>query len=658
MSVGAFSQESFNEQDTTMSEVIYRRVEKVLEEAGVLISKGVIRGFSRRSRRANEKMRESFRSEFVPLDEGYGNMKFKYKLQNWDLTYLGSTLFYDDKFEQPLSLKKPLLPIVKNNKQFIVHSVGKFNLFYSISEFTNMAVNANVEANAARFVHARFKSGYEYSARSRKTFSISSGLFENELARIFDECKNNTLSNKEEFLPLYLLWQLYANDRLDTNKDYYVLRDLNAIIWHRDNRSGFNSHTDIDAALKAGTSVIPFLKANINSKASWKLEKNQNSEFSLYDVYIMEEPTNLEKLPTSRDILKAWETFSDDYNNNEGINLQPHAENYIELTFGPASDVSQYGKISVDEEAFLSQFKDNSSKALITGVSIVGEPKPETNKVKVKVKFNYNPDYFSATGAGLNYFKEEKKLTLRMGDSIGSQFLSKTYNITFNAEATVVPKVSTENGLDPEAIEDNGAYTWKFNIDYTSLPSINSRILLYDILQKQIDFNHQFNEKLKSPAYLLKGSCIRSTNVTTRFNCEVQLNDPQDLLSPDETYLSAELTLRAIVSSNNLNRPYVRKIPILLRGVVPPEQITNDVVAIAEPAIIAEYFNSRVLIDGKTYEQIVNENSDESSKANYSLIGDLIIKEFNISRDQTSNKYLVPSDLINVAEYLEKYKLN
>jgi hypothetical protein len=641
-----------------MAEVIYKKMETVLENAGVLVPIDKEAKLDKWPKRANQAMRENFRREFIPLDDSYAGKSYKYLLPNWDLTYLGSTIFSENKFSPPPSLQIPLLPIVSNNKQFNINSGGKFNLFYSLTEFTNMAVNIDIDANAASFVHARLKSGIKYSKQDKKSFDISSGLFENQLAKIFNDAKTNTVLNKADFFPLYLIWQSYANKVLDPTKSYYAIKSINAVVWNRDEQSSFSSHTDVEAALKIETPILPFLRAKMSSNGQWGNEKTQRTEFSIYDLYLMEEPSMIEVV-SPKQIQKLWTTLADDYNSEYGITLSPTGSNTIELAFGPVSDPLQHSTIRIDEDGFLKQFSATETQKksnpnfvpLITSVKIQDDIHPDqNNSVRVKIKFTYNPKYF--TGVATDLFNEAKQLTLLMGDSVGKMTLSKVYNITFNADAKMIPKIITASNEDePTTNLNDGKYAWKFNVDYSYVPE-QTEILPIDILKKNISFTHTQNKTLTSPGYLLKATCAKDPNIVTRFNCTVELKDPQNLLSASEDFLSGEMTLNSTVRFNGSIVPYTRKLPFVFRGIQPPKQINNDFVSLTTPAQVALFFNAQKTVNGKSYQDFLKENSDASNVVDYNKIGDLLIKAFNFTRDSNSGKYLVSSEYIDINKYL------
>jgi hypothetical protein len=630
----------------TIKEKVYMKLDTLLVRSGVLLKPSEFKKASDKKQTAHNKMRDGYRSQFDPLGDLYSNTLIKHELNNIDLSFWGSKIIESKKIV-PLSVDEiPKLPTIDNNKQVLASQSNKFNLYYSLSELTSLAANIEASGGIQSIVHSSFKAGINYNKEKKVSFNVSAGTFENELGKIFYLAKQKQIT-PDQFLPVYTLWELYANDKevkYEKDKPKFILRSFQGAIVQELQNAEYSGHLSSDATLTATTPSTPFVRAALESKFSWKKETSSRTSSQNCNLYLAKDP-EFEELPSPNEIRAVWSYLSKQTSNNYSVTLGATSKNILLVTLSPVTSSIQYQLIKLDKNHLMKQF---GKEKIITDAEIdltKLEPDPLSGGVRVPIEFTYNKDFFIGKKGAVDYYDEVKKIRLGLGTPNGKDSLFKEFDVRFYSDGNLIPRL--EKNQDPSAELKDDFYLWQFSIIFDE-PPFSSEILAADILNRQITFK-KYNQTLTNASYLHEAYCNQDATTKSKFNCVIKLLKPDAVLTPSDQLLECTLNTKPKVKIGGERSTYERSIDVRLRGIVPPknnEILSSAIQYFESTEVLGRVIKESVFI-GTTPVSELKEKYKVNGAVDYKTFGDYVARILEIQLDPTTNKYAVKTDIIN-----------
>ena len=459
-----------------------------------------------------------------------------------------------------------------------------FKIYYGLNNILNGSGKIEASAEALNYIKGQVNAAVDYQTDRNCQFTAMIGTFKNFLVEALNRFKQGTIAEND--IDLFMnLYDLYSNNTLGIADRNYIVGSIDALAISIDDNSNWGNKIDINANTSGGLQV-PWARVSAMSDYKWAKEVRSDVNNKSFEIYLLSVPTSY-GLPSWQQLKAAWtsvaEKSTDKYyveKGEENINFNGNEKQIVTLYFGPFSDPNKIDMITIDEE----RFKRDQKQELISKTPIIvnRELIQDKNIVKLKIAFEPNTDWINKQTS--YNVSNSINLAIQCKPTNAAFVLQKTFPINFNA--TVMARPNNIPTIDaPEIIRSN-TFVWNFNLYFDNLPQYITSTNLFD---GQL----LFEDKGISQLFSSSGS-IPEVKVTydhalpNTLKASIKMIIPLDKLKDSDTFFKITLPLLIRYNdqpNNSFPLALTRQIPITLSGITPQPKKDSALQSILNPII-------------------------------------------------------------------------
>jgi len=271
----------------------------------------------------------------------------------------------------------PVLPVLENENQTSIPNPSQSNSNYLLNYTTNNFFQADVESGLSSdfqdFYSAKLAGNVKITDEKRNQISIGAGVFENRLAKVFNDIEQ---IGAIDFEPIFNVWTQYKKGNILPNDK--IIKSFEGMCYFSSEGVDSNNTKEVNAEASS-SGKYPFLSYNLNTKTKWTDSNNTKWERNIYHVFMFKQPEFI-NVPSKEQIIKCWNNLKPSPNSINlyiSNNIPANGPLIIKAKFGPIPNKDVLTLIKVDEKYTKKSLPDN--KKFIKSINLITDSKRLTN---------------------------------------------------------------------------------------------------------------------------------------------------------------------------------------------------------------------------------------------------------------------------------------
>lgn len=574
----------------------------------------------------NEELRSKLLNKFNPpfyINDGIisDNLSFK----NKSIGLIGSYIIRNNDLSVINNEITPTLPVMSSGNQTSIlnpkNSGSSYVLNYNSTNLFEGNLDANASADFREYYQSKLQLNTNLSTAERSQISIGAGIFDNQLALIFD---NLDQISSSEFEPVYFLWLEHKKGTIKPNDK--IIKAFEGLCYFTSKGTESNSNLDANAAASSAGNY-PFVRYDVKTNSNWTSSKKFTTQQSIYNVYMFKKP-ELTSIPDVNAILDCWNRLkSDSKIEYFSTNIIPaNSPLYLKVKFGPVPNSEALSSVRLDEEYTINSIPAN--KQFIKSVKLItNDPKRITNDNEYYyfiIEIERNEAFLTQNFTPLsNIISAQLPFRIYYNNPIGNDTLDIVY-APIEVQTERFPTPSCDYEIDPQ--KDGMWYKYKTDVDFNvsnypiTISNLPKPPKVVDVLGLPKSMDADFKGYLTDASFQLKG--------LNKFSMTINIPIKNNFFNINQRSHEIVLVLEFYASNGTT---YKRKLPLTLNA--------------AEEQIKPNSSFSMLIINNQELLNLLNKNTS----VNQSLtIGDII------SKHEDENKNI---DIVNLIKELKKYEV-
>ncbi len=252
----------------------------------------------------------------------------------------------------------PTLPVLASGNQTSIlnpkNSGSSYVLNYNSTNLFEGNLDANASSDFKEYYQSKLQLNTNLSTSERSRICIGAGVFDNQLALIFDNLDQISAS---EFEPVYYLWLEHKKGSIQPGDQ--IIKAFEGLCYFTS--KGLEAVSNVDASVSANSAGnYPFVRYDVKSNSDWTSSRKFTTQQSIYNVYMFKQP-ELTNIPSVQQILNCWDRLKanakPEYVSNNVI--PANAPLLIRVKFGPIPNDEALSSIKLDENFTLNSIPVN-----------------------------------------------------------------------------------------------------------------------------------------------------------------------------------------------------------------------------------------------------------------------------------------------------------
>ncbi len=542
---------------------------------------------------------------------------------NKSIGLIGSYIIRDNDLSVINKEITPALPVMSSGNQTSIlnpkNSGSSYVLNYNSTNLFEGNLDANASADFREYYQSKLQLNTNLATSERSQICIGAGVFDNQLALIFD---NLDQISSSEFEPVYYLWLEHKKGTIKPGDK--IIKAFEGLCYFTS--KGTESTSNLDANL-AGSSAgnYPFVRYDVKTSSNWTSSKKFTTQQNIYNVYMFKQP-ELTNIPDVKAIVGCWDRLKAnskiEYVSN---NIIPaNSPLYLKVKFGPVPNSEALSSVKLDEKFTLNSIPANQQ--FIKSVKLITEdPKRITSDNEYYyfiIEIERNENFLTQNYTPLsNVISAQLPFRIYYNNPVGSDTLDIIYS-SIEVQTERYPTPVCDYVVEPQ--KDGMWYKYKTDVNFNisnypiTIANLPKPPKVIDVFGLPESIEMLFKKYLTDATFQLKG--------LNEFAMTINIPVKNNFFNINQRSHEIVLLLEFYASNGTL---YKRKLPLTLNA--PEDLIENN-------------SNLPILIknNGELLE-LLNRNAP----INQSLtIGDIINKY------QAGNKSI---DIVNLVKDLKKY---
>lgn len=643
---------------TTVSKALDSAIVKILQSDGILLTQAqkdcegncTNLGLWKNNRKKkkwlvnDEKLKARFLNKFkVPSFAEKELVSNELTFPNKSIGLIGSYLIRNNDLSVLNTTITPTLPILKNGRQVGVFSPNldgsNYVLNYTSHEFFQGKIEGDVSSGFMEYYQLKLQASTNLGNDKRNQISIGAGVFENQLAKIYDNIEH---IDAADFEPIYYLWLEHRKGNIQPNDK--IIKSFSGLCYFS-SQGVEKTQTEIYSAELNSSGKYPFLGYNLSSTGKWTNSIEEFGQRNDYNIFMFKRP-DFTNVPTKEEILKCWDkvkSSSHIISLNSSDNIPANTPLTIKVKFGPVPNKNVLNLIELDEDYTLKSLPVD--KKFIKSLRLVtDDPSRITNQngyytfdveiLRDEVFLRENVDVIGSI------ISAEVPLRIYYNNPIGNDTLDIKYR-PINLTTELFPTPSSDYEIS--GLKDVNVYKYntliRFNVSNQPIVVVSNPKppKVVDVFGLPTSIAQSLKNHLTESSFQL-----RTINEYS-FNFSI----PQTNNYFDINHRSHEIEVLLEFYANN-GRTYKRKFPLkLLAPKEMLEQSTASTILISNNGELISSLNlDALLVDDIKVSEFVNSYTKNGDTDVLGLVDALQVQKIiNITPD---GNYIVPANLINV----------
>lgn len=571
------------------------------------------------------------------------NVESQLVFRNKSVGLLGSYIIRNNDLTILNSNSTPILPILENGTQLSIFNPKKDGSNYALNYTSNKLFEGSLESGVSSefkdFYYTKLEFNASINNEERSQISIGAGIFENQLAKIYENIEQ---LSSNDFEPVFLLWNEYRKNNI--SPDDKIIKSFEGLCYFSMKGVERRDSEDFNGEVSS-SGKYPFLSYNLNTKSSWTNTGTLSTQRNIYNIYMFSQP-ELTPIPTKDKIIVCWNNLKPA---NNGVklantdNIPANSPLILKVKFGPIPNRKVLPIIKLDEEYSLNKLPQN--KKIIKSIHLINDDPARITSENGYYIFDVEVERDEAfTSQSFNSLSPVVSVDLSLRIYYNNPIDNDTLDVKYKPimlKTELHPTPSSDYEISSSKVGNTYKYTIpvKFNTPNLSLTVVtNPRPpKIIDVFGLPTAINQNLKKHLSESSFQLRG--------TNEYTCNFSI--PVENNYFDINQRSHEIEALIEFYANN-GVPYKRKLPLKL--LAPNEMLeqstASNILIEGNKELLNSLKTDAFLNSNLKVSEIINKFTENEQTDILGLVDEL--KGLNIINQTPNGSYLVPAKLIDV----------